>query len=143
MTLLYILDEDTPIRILDLPDHPDLIVRRVNQGDWQPYLGLEPSLRQAWQAMRVGKAVLIIPPPAPDSYPRFALKPRQVQILQAISAGLSQEETAFQLHLGLRAVRNQLKRLREVFHAGSNTQLVAYAVALGIVHPDLDALFDH
>ena len=56
--------------------------------------------------------------------------------------GETVDQAAYQLHIDKRTVRYHLVRLRDRLKARTNAELLARAVALGLVRPELDDLFD-
>lgn len=143
MTQIFIFSEQPDsVQVSESAEHPDRIVRAINRGKWDPYLPYEAIPSRAWQAMRIGSRVLItqaLPVLAP---PDLILRPRDIQLLQGLGAGLSADQVAWQLHLEVRTVRTITNRLRSLFKASTTPELVAKACALGLIRPDLDSLFD-
>lgn len=142
MTQVFIFDEKETMQVLDMNDIPEEIVRTINKGDWQTYLGFDPSPKHAWQAVRVGKLVIVYPPQAPEDYPKVHLTPREFQVLQALCSGETVEKAAYSLHRSARSVRHTTSKLRIKFRAQTMPEILAKATALGLVQPDLDSIVD-
>jgi DNA-binding CsgD family transcriptional regulator len=142
MTQVFIFDENETMQVVDLEQTPEEIVRTVNKGDWQTYLGFDPAPQHAWQAVRVGRLVIIYPPQPPEDYPRVHLTPREYQVLQALCFGETVEKAAYSLHRSPRSVRNHTNKLRIKFRAKTMPEMLAKATALGLVQPDLDSIVD-
>lgn len=115
---------------------------RVNQGLWESYLGFENYPSQSWQARQVGKAVLLTNPQKPEAFADFKLDTRDFQILQALISGLNVDQIAWYLHISTRTVRSRLKNMQIAFHAETLYVLIALVTAMGLIFPDLGAIYD-
>ncbi len=142
MTQVFVFSDTQPLKILDIDERASDIVNRVNQGLWEAYLGIESHPIQSWQARQVGKVVLLTNPPMPEIYEAFKLQARDFQILQALSSGMTVEQSAWYLHISARTVRARLKQLQIRFRAGTLYQLMALVTAMGLIFPDIGAVFD-
>ena len=142
MTQVFVFSEKETFQVLTFPDSPEEIVHTINKGDWQDYLGFEPTPQHAWEAIRVGKMVIIYPPVPAEDAPKIFLFPKEIQLLQAYCAGLTPDQAAFSLHVSIKTVRNHTKRLCLKLNSRSIPELLAKATALGFVKPDLDSIPD-
>jgi DNA-binding NarL/FixJ family response regulator len=142
MTQIFLFQENGAIQVLNDPAAPEAIVRKINSGDWQTHLGFQLSCTSAWQAMRIGKLVIVYPPTPEEEKPRIHLTPRDIQVLQALCSGLNLTQTAYHLHVTSKTIQNRLDRIRLKFNAQTREELMAKATALGYVQPDLDSIFD-
>ena len=142
MTQVYIFAEEGGMQVRDFPQSPEQITTAINQGKWEDYLGYDPAATKAWQATRVGRQVLVLSPPPLTILPEIKPTPREYQILQCLCGGETVDQAAYQLHIDKRTVRYHLVRLRDRLKARTNAELLARAVALGLVRPELDDLFD-
>jgi len=86
--------------------------------------------------------VIVFPPVAPEDYPEVLLFPKEIQLLQAYSAGLSVEQAAFSLRVSVKTIRNHTKKLCLKLNSRSVPELLSKATALGMVKPDLDTIPD-
>ncbi len=142
MTEIYVFHHDQAPQRITRSESPELIVHRINQGDWEPYFGYSPEPRQAWQATRFGKHVVVAEPEPNIEFPDLQLTPRELQALQCLAAGLNQGQAAFQMHIDVRTLRGYCTRLRAKLKCRTMMQAIALAAAIGLVKPDLDLLFD-
>ncbi len=142
MTQVFVFSEKDTFQVLTFPDSPEEIVHTINQGDWQSFLGFDPLPLHAWEAMRVGRMVIIYPPVPPEDYPQIILSPKEYQVLQALCSGQTNDEAAYNLRLSVRTIRKRSTVLRLKMNARTIPELVAKATALGLVKPDLDNIPD-
>lgn len=142
MTQVFVFSDKDTFQVLTFQQSPEEIVRTINRGDWQSILGFDPTPLHAWEAMRVGKMVIVFPPVPPEDYPEVLLFPKEIQLLQAYSAGLSVEQAAFSLRVSVKTIRNHTKKLCLKLNSRSVPELLSKATALGMVKPDLDTIPD-
>lgn len=142
MTQIFLFQENGAFQVLNDPAAPEAIVRKINSGDWQTHLGFQLSRTNAWQAMRIGKLVIVYLPTPEEEKPRIHLTPRDIQILQALCSGLNLTQTAYHLRVTSKTIQNRLDRIRLKFNAQTREELMAKATALGYIQPDLDSIFD-
>jgi DNA-binding CsgD family transcriptional regulator len=140
-TDIYIFLPDAPPLIISRPESPEQIVRRVNQGDWEPYLGYQQQPTAAWHAARVGRYVILAEPEPNIQFPDLGITPREMQALQCLAAGLSMGQAAQRMRIDVRTLRNYCDRLRAKLKCRTVAQLLGLAAAIGLVKPDLDGLF--
>jgi DNA-binding NarL/FixJ family response regulator len=69
--------------------------------------------------------------PPPDS--TRSLTPRERQVLQLVSKGLTNKEIGAQLHIAENTVKNHLRNILEKLHLQNRAQAAAYAVREGLV----------
>jgi DNA-binding CsgD family transcriptional regulator len=142
MTQVFVFSDKDTFQVLTFPNSPEEIVHSINKGDWQSFLGFDPIPEHAWEAMRIGKMVIVYPPIPPEDYPKIVLSPKEYQVLQALCSGLSIDEAAYSLRISVRTVRNRTTVMRLKLNARTIPELTAKATALGIVKPDLDTIPD-
>lgn len=142
MTQVFVFSDNDTFQVMAFPKSPEEIVHTINKGDWQSFLGFDAELQHAWEAVRVGKMVIVYPPVPPEDYPKIVLNPKEYQVLQALCSGLSNEEAAYSLRLSVRTIRKRSQILRLKLNARSLPELTAKATALGLVKPDLDTIPD-
>ncbi len=142
MTQVFIFSDKDTFQVLTFPEKPEEIVHTINKGDWQSFVGFDPNPRHAWEAIRVGKMVIIYPPIPPEDYPKIVLTPKEYLVLQALCSGLSTDEAAYSLRISVRTVRKRTSDMRLKMNARTIAELTAKATALGIVKPDLDTIPD-
>lgn len=140
MTQVFIFSEKEAVRVLEIAETPEVISSGINSGRWEKYVGYEPLPSRGWQALRLGRRVVVTDPMEEDSFPEVKILPRELAILQGLAAGYSAAEVAWNLHVGERTVHSHLKHLRNKLGVKSTLQLMAVVTALGIVHPELEGL---
>jgi DNA-binding NarL/FixJ family response regulator len=108
---------------------------------------LEPALR----AVMLGQTFLSPPAsthlansyvqqPSALAKPEELLTPRQLQILCAISRGLSTKEIAFELHLSAKTVESHRMQMMNRLRLRDVASLVRYAIRTGLAPLDLPAV---
>lgn len=142
MTQIFVFSDKDTFQVLTFPESPEAIVHTINKGDWQSFLGFDPVPLHAWEAMRVGKMVIIYPAIPPEDYPKIVLSPKEYQALQALCSGLTNDEAAYSLRITVRTMRKRTTVLRLKLNARTIPELTAKATALGLVKPDLDSIPD-
>jgi DNA-binding NarL/FixJ family response regulator len=136
MTRIFMLvDEQVQIQ-LESPLPAVGLTESINNGEIpavisERYPGEIPPLR----AIGVGSLVVVLPALVlPEvAQPRPMLSPRQQIVLQALAQGLTNRQIARRLGLSPRSVEYHLAVLRQRLGQGSRPQLVARAVALGLL----------
>lgn len=141
MTHVYFFGSGDELRLLDLPQKPDVITRSINQGEWEHLTRHKPAPNTAMQAMQVENVVIVTIPQPPAQFPDLSLTGREYQILQLFAAGYTYEQIAYELHIQTRTVYNHTKSMRAKLHVSTNEQMTAIATALGLIHPDVDRPF--
>lgn len=71
-----------------------------------------------------------------DAYEKYKLTEREVQVLQGLSEGLTNEKVGARLYLSPETVRTHVRKAMEKFGTHTRTRAVALAVKHGIVDPD-------
>jgi len=142
MTQIFIFGKSESVRVSEVGQTPEVIAHAMNQGKWQPYLTEEDDLSLNWQARLAGKHVIISPVQSLPLPNPIHLTPRENQVLQLLASGHTPAQIALTLHLTERSIRRYLNLLRDKFHALTLMQVLAKAVALGMVRPDLNDLVD-
>ncbi|MFZ3070674.1 MAG: helix-turn-helix transcriptional regulator [Anaerolineaceae bacterium] len=142
MTQVFVFGDEDNVRVLEIPQTPEQITRTINQGNWEVYLGSVVDRSCIWQAAQAGNRVIITHAQTlPDTTP-IHLTPRENQVLQLLSGGFTAAQAAYRLHLDVRTVRGYITDMKAKFHAQTSEQVLAKAVALGMVRPDLNDLVD-
>lgn len=142
MTQIFVFQESGSFQVVDNPAKAEVIVRRINTGDWQSFLGYEQARANAWQALRVGTFVIVYPPTPEEDKPTIPLTPKDLQTLQALCSGLNLAQSAYHLRVTPKTLQNRLNQIRMKFNAQTREELMSKATALGYIRPDLDSLFD-
>lgn len=68
--------------------------------------------------------------------PLVLLTPREMQILEMICDGMSNDEIAKQLDIRAQTVKFHLKKVYDVFHANKRHTVIIEAVKTGLVRPN-------
>ena len=142
MTQVFVFSEKDTFQVLTFPESPEEIVHVINKGDWQSFLGFDPAPQHAWEAIRIGKMVIVYPPVPPEDFPKIIISPKEYQVLQALVSGLTNEEAAYSLRVAVRTIRKRISVLRLKLNARTIPEMIAKATALGMVKPDLDTIPD-
>ena len=142
MTQVFVFSDNDTFQVLTFANSPEEIVHKINRGDWQSFLGFDPILQHAWEALRIGKMVIVYPPIPPEDYPKILLSPKEQQVLQALCSGLTVDEAAYSLRLSIRTIRKRSAVLRLKMNARTSAELGAKATALGLAKADLDTIPD-
>jgi DNA-binding CsgD family transcriptional regulator len=142
MTQILLIQENEALRVIDNPARPEDIVRKINAGDWQTFLGYDLARANAWQALRIGKFVIVHAPTPDEEKPRISLTAKDIQSLQSLCSGFNLTQTAYYLRVAPKTLQNRINRMRLKFNAQTREELLAKATALGYVQPDLDNIFD-
>ncbi len=72
--------------------------------------------------------------PPPDS--TRSLTPREREVLQLVTKGMTNKEIGAQLHIAENTVKNHLRNILEKLHLQNRAQAAAYAVREGLVDGD-------
>jgi|GEM_PF-329967 DNA-binding CsgD family transcriptional regulator len=142
LTQMFVFNRKGELHVQEVPERAEAIVQTINRGDWERFLPYEPTPTQAWQALRVGRVVVVTPLPTQDDYPQIKVTPREFQTLQGLCAGKNAPQIAYQLHIHQRTVHRHFNNLRAKFKSDTLPELSAKAAALGLVRPDMDNLWD-
>lgn len=142
MTQVFVFSAENNVRVLEHPHTPEQITRAINSGDYETYLDAQFDRSFVWCALQAGTRVIITPAQSLPDIPHIHLTPRENQVLQLLSGGYTAAQAAHKLHLDVRTVRGYITNLKTKFHAQTSLQVLAKAVALGMVRPDLNDLAD-
>jgi len=75
------------------------------------------------------------PPMKPRIKPRWDLTPRELEVLQLVTEGLSNAEIAGRLFIVEGTVKNHLHNILEKLHLENRLQAATYAIRERLVHP--------
>lgn len=115
----FLVKDDPPDRMVDA-------VRRAAHGEQL----LAPSVLR-----RVVARALAAEDRRPPERPSF-LTDREIQVLTLVGAGLSNQEIAARLHVGVTTVKTHVAALMEKLRLRNRTQVAVVAYRLGLVGPD-------
>ncbi|MGE5360749.1 MAG: response regulator [Bacteroidales bacterium] len=92
---------------------------------------------RAIRTVHAGKR--LVPPEVaerlPDTFPRAALTPREVEVLRLAAEGLGNKEIADQLGTAAGTVKMHVQNILSKLGAADRAQAVAIAIQRGILHP--------
>lgn len=142
MTRVFILPNDQIQIQLESPLPAAGLAACINKGEIPPViLACYPGEIPPLCAICVGSQVVVLPAgtlPEKSALSRPALSPRQKDVLQALAQGLTSGQIAHRLGICQRSVEYHIAVLRQRLGEGSRPQLVARAVAQGLISPPVD-----
>jgi len=134
MARVLIFKEPDSFGVIEVDAPAARITTAINRGRWEEYL---PNTAGPLYARQQGEVVVVTdhaPLPASE-VPR--LSRREHQVLALLGAGLTTAQIALKLGLRPRTIRGYVAGMKARLNAQNIQQLVARAVALGLIHPDL------
>ncbi len=134
MTKILIFKEPDAFGVLEYDIPAEQIVSAVNRGRWEHILPNEPGPLYARQQ---GDVVVITSSAQPPEEMMHRLSRREHQVLVLLGEGLTTAQIALRLGLRPRTVRGYVAGMKARLQAHNIQHLVARAVALGLVHPDI------
>ena len=132
MTQVFLFIEGQGYRVLDVPEKAESVLRQVNAGNWQRYF---PTERELLHADLDGERVIVTRRQPQTTPNRLRITRREQQVLHLLAIGLNTQEIAKQIHLTERTVRSRISNLRGKLDAQTPEQLLAKAVAQGLIEP--------
>ena len=132
MTQVFLFVEGQGYRVLDVPEKAESVLRQVNAGNWQRYF---PTERELLHADLDGERVIVTRRQPQTTPNRLRITRREQQVLHLLAIGLNTQEIAKQIHLTERTVRSRISNLRGKLDAQTPEQLLAKAVAQGLIEP--------
>ena len=134
MTRVLIIKDPEEFGVFDIDALPEEIVRTVNQGRTEVYF---PDLHGRLFARQQAEVVVITgeKPELPSSLPK--LSQREYEVLALLGEGLTTAQIALELKLSQRTIRGYVAKMKKHLKAQNIQQLLAKAVALGLVHPEM------
>lgn len=123
-------DGDT-VTLLNESGSPDTIIRSIQSGLWQPKL---PDPVGPFQAIYNGDTIIVTRRPNDtNKKSKLRVTPHEQYVLEGMVNGLGDQQIAHVYGIKLRMVRHFVTNLKLKFKASTREQLVAHAVALGLV----------
>jgi len=134
MTRVLIFNEPDAFGVMEVDAPAQRIVIAVNRGRGDEFL---PDARGALYARQQGDIVVVTrsAPPKQEELPR--LSRREYEVLVLLGEGLTTAQIALRLGLRPRTVRGYVASMKARLSAHNIQQLVARAVALGLIHPEI------
>ncbi|AHY46479.1 Response regulator containing a CheY-like receiver domain and an HTH DNA-binding domain [Rubrobacter radiotolerans] len=136
----------TAVLILTMYEDDDHVFRAVRAGA-RGYVmkdSTPESLTRAIRAVHAGETIMSpriaqrLLDSEPERKPRVPCTQRELEVLRALSRGLSNKEVARELGISEKTVRNHASSIYRKLHIFDRTQAVLYAIREGLV--DLDDL---
>lgn len=134
MTKVLIFKHPDSFGVMEVELPPERIVREINQGRWDRLMSDVEGPLYA----RVQGDIVVVTPSAPipvDQLPKLSRREHQVLVL--VGEGLTTAQIALKLGLRPRTIRGYVASMKDRLDAQNIQQLVARAVALGLIHPDV------
>jgi DNA-binding NarL/FixJ family response regulator len=139
MTRLLFVIHDAPQLMIDSPLSLDELINAINAGEWQFPAQTINLPQTALHANRLGDLVIVTPvkPSQHTSQPidetlTLGLSPRQRQVLEGISEGLSSKQIAARLGVTVRTIEFHVSTLKNRFGAATRAQSVSQAISAGL-----------
>jgi DNA-binding CsgD family transcriptional regulator len=134
MTRVLIFKEPDAFGVMEVEAPPERIVRAINQGRWEDYL---PETQGPLFARQQADVVVVTrsKPAAEEEAPK--LSRREHQVLALLGEGLTTVQIALKLGLSPRTIRGYVAGMKVKMGAHNIQHLVARAVALGLVRPEV------
>lgn len=134
MTRVLIFKEPHSFELTQVDAPAAKIVSAINRGQWDSYLR---DLQSPVFARQQGDVVIVThsAPVPEEDLPRLSRREHQVLVL--LGEGLTTAQIALKLNLSSRTIRGYVAAMKTRLSAQNIQQLVARAVALGLIHPKL------
>ena len=134
MTRVLIFNEPDAFGVIDVNAPAQRIVMAINRGRWEEFL---PDVRGPLYARQQADIVVVTcsAPPAAEALPK--LSRREYEVLVLLGEGLTTAQIALRLGLRPRTIRGYVANMKARLEAHNIQQLVARAVALGMIHPEI------
>jgi DNA-binding CsgD family transcriptional regulator len=134
MTRVLIFKEPDAFGVMEVNAPPERIVRAVNQGRWEDYL---PETQGPLFARRQADVVVVTQGRLDTEEEAPKLSRREHQVLALLGEGLTTVQIALKLGLSPRTIRGYVAGMKVKMGAHNIQHLVARAVALGLVRPEV------
>ena len=133
MTRVLIFKETHSFALIQVEAAAERLVSAINGGQGTLYIKDLPSPVYA----RLQGDVVIVTHNVPvDEVDLPRLSRREHQVLVLLGEGLTTAQIALKLNLSSRTIRGYVAAMKTRFSAQNIQQLVARAVALGLIHPN-------
>lgn len=135
MTRILIFNEPDTFGVMEVNATPQHIVMAINRGRWDEFL---PNARGPLYARQQGDIVVVTcsSPSKAEQLPKLSRREHQVLVL--LGDGLTTAQIALRLGLHPRTIRGYVANMKARLSAQNIQQLVARAVALGLIHPEVE-----
>lgn len=134
MTRVLIFKEPHSFALIQVAAEAERIVSAINGGQGALYI---EDLQSPVYARQQGNVVIVThsAPIPEEDLPR--LSRREHQVLALLGEGMTNAQIALKLNLSSRTIRAYVAAMKVRFAAQNIQQLVARAVALGFIHPNI------
>lgn len=135
MTRILIFNEPDTFGVMEVNAPAQRIVMAINRGRWDEFL---PNARGPLYARQQGDIVVVTrcAPPKQEELPKLSRREHEVLVL--LGEGLTTAQIALRLGLRPRTIRGYVANMKVRLSAHNIQQLVARAVALGLIHPEVE-----
>lgn len=134
MTRVLIFKEPHSFALIQVEAAAERIVTAINEGQGALYV---EDLQSPVYARQQGDVVIVTHNAPVDEADLPRLSRREHQVLALLGEGLTNAQIALKLNLSSRTIRGYVAAMKTRFSAQNIQQLVARAVALGLIHPNL------
>jgi len=132
MTRVLIFKESHSFALIQLEASAERIVSAINRGQGANYID---DLHAPVYARQQGDVVIVTHNFPGEEMDLPTLSRREHQVLVLLGEGLTTAQIALKLHLSSRTIRGYVAAMKTRLSAQNIQQLVARAVALGLIHP--------
>jgi DNA-binding CsgD family transcriptional regulator len=135
MTRILIFNDPDTFGVMEVNAPAQRIVMAINRGRWDEFL---PNARGPLYARQQGDIVVVTrsAPPKQEELPKLSRREHEVLVL--LGEGLTTAQIALRLGLRPRTIRGYVANMKVRLSAHNIQQLVARAVALGLIHPEVE-----
>ena len=135
MTRVLIFNEPESFGVLEVDAPAKRVVMAINRGRWKEFL---PDARGPLYARKQGDIVVVTHSAQPKAEELPKLSRREHEVLVLLGEGLTTAQIALRLGLRPRTIRGYVANMKARLSAHNIQQLVARAVALGLIHPEIE-----
>ena len=131
MPRIILFGDGGSVALLNEVGSPNTILRSIQSGIWQPKL---PDPTGPYQAIYNGDTIIVTRRSRETKPPRkIPITQHEQLILEGLVNGLGDQQIALTSGIKLRMVRHFVTNLKLKCKSATREQLIAYAVALGLV----------
>ncbi len=131
MPCIILFGDGDSVTLINESGSPDTIIRSIQSGLWQPKL---PDPVGPFHAIYNGDTIIVTRRPNETrKKSKIRVTPHEQLVLEGLVNGLGDQQIAHVYGIKLRMVRHFVTNLKLKLKSATREQLVAYAVALGLV----------
>jgi DNA-binding CsgD family transcriptional regulator len=132
MPRIILIGEGDTVTLLSETGSPDTLLRSIHSGVWRPKL---PDLNGPYQGIINGDTIIVTRRHnEPAKIDNLRITAQEKHVLEGMINGLGDQQIALVYGIKVRMVRHFVANLRLKFKSATREQLVAQAVALGLVN---------